>query len=300
MALRIAFMGTGNFAVPVISKLHNNKFVIKKIYTKNVNKNIKTPVQVFAEEKNIPCTNVSFMDDASLFKEIKNLKLEAIVVVAFGQILKKDILNEPKFGCFNVHGSVLPRWRGSAPIQRSILAGDRETGVTIIKMDEGIDTGPILATENATIENSDNYTTLEKKLSQIGADLISENLIKFSQNKTNLKKQGEIGAIYAKKISKSESKINWEASANQILRVINASNPSPGAWFNYKGERIKIFEAQKIHKVGKPGTILDNELTISCGENSIQPIQLQRAGKKTLNIDDFLLGFKFSVGEKVN
>ena len=300
MALRIAFMGTGNFAVPVISKLYNNKFVIEKVYTKNVNKNIKTPVQVFAEKTNIPCTNVSFMDDVSLFKEIQNLKLEAIVVVAFGRILKKNILNEPKFGCFNVHGSALPRWRGSAPIQRSILAGDRETGVTIIKMDEGIDTGPILATKNATIENSDTYTTLENKLSQIGAELISENLIKLSQSETTLKKQEETGTTYAKKISKSESKINWETSANQILRVINASNPSPGAWFEYKGERIKIFEAQKIDKVGNPGIILDSELTISCGDNSIQPIQLQRAGKKILNINDFLLGFKFSVGEKIN
>ena len=223
------------------------------------------------------------------------MNLDFIVVIAYGLILPEEILNLPKFGCYNLHASILPRWRGAAPIQRSMIEGDEMTGVTIMKMNKGLDTGDIVSQDKIKINISESYTELETKLSLMGADLF-EKFFKDSLFKNITQKQDDTLSCYAEKISKQETKIDWKEDALKIVRRINAYNPNPGAWFMWKNKRVKILKAMEVDIDAKPGKVVDDDLTIGCGNKSIRPLILKVEGKQSCGIEEFLLGNKISVG----
>jgi methionyl-tRNA formyltransferase len=223
------------------------------------------------------------------------MNLDFIVVIAYGLILPEEILNLPKFGCYNLHASILPRWRGAAPIQRSMIEGDEMTGVTIMKMNKGLDTGDIVLQDKLKINISESYTELETRLSLMGADLF-EKFFKDSLFKNITQKQDDTLSCYAEKISKQETKIFWKEDALKIVRRINAYNPNPGAWFMWKNKRIKILKAIEVDIDAEPGKVVDDDLNIGCGNKSIRPIILKVEGKQSCSIDEFLLGNKISVG----
>ena len=228
-------------------------------------------------------------------KFIRDMNLDFIVVIAYGLILPEEILNLPKFGCYNLHASILPRWRGAAPIQRSMIEGDEMTGVTIMKMNKGLDTGDIVLQDKIKINISESYTELETRLSLMGAELF-EKFFKDSLFKNIMQKQDDTLSSYAEKISKQETKIDWKEDALKIVRRINAYNPNPGAWFMWKNKRVKILKAIEVDIDAEPGKVFDDDLTIACGNKSIRPLILKVEGKQSCGIEEFLLGNKISVG----
>ena len=221
------------------------------------------------------------------------LEPEVAVVAAYGLMLPQPILDGPKRGCLNVHASLLPRWRGAAPIQRAILAGDHVTGVTIMQMERGLDTGPMLASARVPVEDKTSGE-LHAELAEIGARLMVETLAQLDQLKPE--PQPELGATYAPKIDKAEARIDWSRSAEQVEREVRAFAPFPGAWFELDGERIKLLRARVIGVNGAPGTVLDEELTIACGDAAIRPVTLHRAGKPAMGAEEFLRGRPVPVG----
>ncbi len=230
-------------------------------------------------------------------KLTEEMNLDMIIVVAYGLILPKEVINLPKFGCFNVHASLLPRWRGAAPIQRAMIEGDQTTGVTIMKMDKGLDTGDIGLQKEIKIEQQ-NYSELEKELANEGAELLI-NFIDRLDGSIQFAKQNDTQASYAKKIQKQEALIDWTENAEKINRRINAYNPSPCAWFSLNNKRIKILKAEVIHEKGEAGKIMNKEFLIGCGNNSIRPLLLRVEGKQDCTINDFLLGHKIKVGSYI-
>ena len=225
------------------------------------------------------------------------MNLDIIIVVAYGLILPEEVINLPKLGCFNVHASLLPRWRGAAPIQRAMIEGDQTTGVTIMKMDKGLDTGDIGLQKEIKIEQQ-NYSELEKELANEGAELLI-NFIDRLDGSIQFAKQNDTHACYAKKIQKQEALIDWTENAEKINRRINAYNPSPCAWFSLNNKRIKILKAEVIHEKGEAGKIMNEEFLIGCGINSIRPLLLRVEGKQDCTINDFLLGHKIEVGSYI-
>ena len=227
---------------------------------------------------------------------IKKLKPDLVVVVAYGKILPPTLLNIDKLLFINVHASLLPKWRGAAPIQRAIMNMDSETGVSIMKIIPQLDAGPVMLQEKIKISKELSYEELSKKMSSIGSKLILEaiNLIKI--NKANFIEQNEADASYAKKIDKKESKINWGEEASNVIAKINALNPTPGCWFDLLGSRIKILKAKEVNITGQPGLILNENFTIACFKNAIQVLELQKEGKKKITTQEFLKGNKLKIG----
>ena len=299
--LKIVFMGTAEFAVPTLEKLFKSGHDVVSVYSsspKKANRGMtitQSPVSSTAKKFNLDLHYPDNLKSNDEYNRLKALAPDIIIVIAYGMILPPEILAIPKKGCFNLHASILPRWRGAAPIQRAMINGDVKTGISIIKIDEGLDTGDIVLKKEISIDDDDNYRDLEKKLSILGAESF-ENFFEKIENPELFEKQDDAKSSYAKKILKSEARIDWNDSASVISRKINAFFPKPGAWFEYESKRVKIIKAKKDDQSGIPGEVLDNNLKIACGENSVQIIEIQKEGKQSCSVEKFLLGNKINKG----
>ncbi len=298
MPKKIIFMGTPLFAVPILKSLYQNGYPIEVVYTQPPQKSQrgqkinKSPIQGISETLNINfrCPE-SLKDNGEEFEFIKNMNADLAVVVAYGQIIPKNFLNLTKKGFINIHGSLLPKWRGAAPIQRSIMNLDNETGISIIKINEELDSGPISNSFKIKLENKHNAQEISEKLSLLAADKILDIVDDVLAGTAKFVDQEHSKATYAKKIDKSEGKINWQDNAANIVGKINGLFPVPGAFFSYKGERYKILKAEIGNSSGKAGEVLSNEMEIACGSNqSIKIIEIQREGKRPQKIGEFMLG----------
>lgn len=297
--MRIAFMGTPEFAVPTLEALVAAGHDVVAVYTQpprpaNRGKRLSpSAVQARAVELGLEVRCPVSLRHADALAEFDGLNLDAAVVAAYGLILPQGVLDAPEHGCINVHASLLPRWRGAAPIQRAILAGDTETGICIMQMEAGLDTGPVRARWNIPVGDN-NTAKLTRKLAVIGAKLVVDVLADLNAHPPI--PQPETGVTYAAKIDKSEARIDFSKSASLIERQIDAFNPAPGAFFEYQGERIKILVAKCEEGIGNIGEVLDNKLTIACGDDVIVPQFLQRSGKPAMPAPDFLRGKPIPVG----
>lgn len=292
-------MGTPAFAVPTLTALHEAGHTIAGVYTQPPRPAgrgkhlVASPVHHAAQALGIEVRHPETLRDMEAHADFLALEPEAAVVTAYGLMLPQPILAGPTHGCLNVHGSLLPRWRGAAPIQRAILAGDHVTGITIMRMERGLDTGPMLATARVPIEDKTSGE-LHAELAEIGARLMVETLAQIDQLKPE--PQPEMGANYAAKIDKAEARIDWSKSAELLEREVRAFAPFPGSWFELDGERIKLLKARVIGVNGAPGAVLDDEFTVACGNAAIRPLVVQRAGKPAMGADEFLRGRPVAVG----
>jgi methionyl-tRNA formyltransferase len=304
MTLRLAFMGTPDFAVPTLAELIGQGHEIAAVYTQPARPKGRgyatepSPVARHAALHGLTIRDPVSLKGADAQAEFARLALDAAVVVAYGLILPKAILDAPRLGCFNLHGSLLPRWRGAAPIQRAIMAGDAETGVMVMHMDEGLDTGPVLLAEKTPVGRK-TYGELHDELARLGAGLMARALGALERGSIVEKPQPAEGATYAKKIAKEEARIDWNRSAGEIDCLIRGLSPVPGAWCEVKGERLKILYAEPAKGSGAPGQILDSELTIATGEGALKPLRLQRAGRAALAPNEFLRGFPLEAGDRL-
>ena len=295
-------MGTPDFAVPTLAALQDSEHKIVAVYTQpprpagRGQKETPSPVHQFAVEHNLPVYTPTSLKSEEAQAEFSAHKADIAVVVAYGLLLPKDILEAYPLGCINVHPSLLPRWRGAAPIQRTIMAGDKKTAIVIMKMDEGLDTGDMLLTEHIEISDGTNAGTLHDILSQKAFPLILKVLDEI--NYITPQKQSEIGVTYAKKITKEDCIINWSKPAEEIYHQILGLSPIQGAYFNYNNEIIKVFNAtvEKNDATTNAGTIIDDKLGITCGKDILRPLTLQRPNKKRMNVDEFVRGFIIPVG----
>jgi methionyl-tRNA formyltransferase len=302
--LRLAFMGTPDFAVPILRALIAAGHEIACVYTqpprpaKRGQKLQPSPVQACAEREGIAVRTPLSLKDAGEQKAFAHLGADAAVVAAYGLILPKAVLEAPRLGCLNVHASLLPRWRGAAPIQRAILAGDRETGVTIMQMDEGLDTGAMLLKRAVPITAATTAGALHDALAVLGAELIVEALDGLAAGTLTAEPQPAEGVEYADKIDKAEARLDWRKPAAELERAVRAFAPSPGAWFDVEGERVRLLAAEVVDDEAKavPGTVLDDRLTIACGAGALRPLTVQRAGKGAMAVADFLRGFPIAAG----
>ena len=302
MSLKIVFMGTPEFSVPALEALINNKFEILSIYTQPPKKSKRgqkinvSSIQIFSEKNNLPVRNPKNLSNDEEYNFIKNLSADLAVVVAYGKLIPTNILKTTKLGFVNIHASLLPKWRGAAPIQRAIMNEDKKTGVSIMKIEDKLDSGPVLASKELVFGQSATYGEIQKKLSLIGSDLLIESLKNIEKGKAKFIDQVHSDSTYAKKIDKNETKINWNLNANKVIAHIHGLSPNPGAWFEYEDERFKVLRANKSAVSGNPGTLLDENLTIACKSDSIQILEIQRQGKNKQTAKDFLLGKKISKG----
>ena len=301
--MRIAFMGTPDFAVPTLEMLIGSGHEIPAVYTQpprpaGRGKMLRpSPVQLRAEAAGIPVRTPRTLRDEAEQAAFAELGLDLAVVAAYGLILPEPILAAPAGPCLNVHASLLPRWRGAAPIQRAILAGDAQTGITIMEMERGLDTGPMMATWPATIDRK-TAGELTQELAGIGARLLQRVLELWPE--VGRMPQNDALATYAPKVGKEEAKLDLSADADQVERQIRAFNPIPGAWFEFQGERIKLLAADISDLSGEPGVVLDHGLAIACGKGSIVPTSVQRAGRAPMRPDELLRGFIIPVGAKLS
>jgi methionyl-tRNA formyltransferase len=305
MTFRIAFMGTPDFSVPALAALIDAGHEVVCAYTQpprpagRGKQERPSPVHRFAAERGIEVRHPASLRGEDEQAAFAALELDVAVVVAYGLILPKPILDAPRHGCLNIHASLLPRWRGAAPIQRAILAGDRISGVTIMRMDEGLDTGPMLLQESVTISAETDAGTLHDRLAELGGRMIVEALAKLEEGRLRETPQPEGGANYAAKIDKSETRIDWTRPAAEVERSLRAFAPAPGAWFELDGERIRALAGTVATGRGKPGTVLDEGLTVACGERAIRLDKVQRAGKSAMDADAFLRGHALPAGTKL-
>ena len=305
MSQKIVFMGTPEFAVPTLELLLKSSHKILAVYSQppskaNRGQKIKpSDIESFSEKNSLIIRNPLRLDSEEEYNFIKNLKPDIVVVVAYGKIIPKRFLNLAKHGFINVHASLLPKWRGAAPIQRSIMNLDNETGVSIMKITEDLDTGPVMNQAKIPINQNTDAKILTKVLSQLGAKTLLDSINKIADGTAKFEEQDHSVATYAKKISKAEGKIEWNVSAKKILAKINGLNPNPGAWFEYKKERFKIWKAETANGNGEPGKTLNDKLIIACKEGSIKILEIQKEGKGRQEIDQFLLGNKIKQGENI-
>ncbi|MFN6933723.1 MAG: methionyl-tRNA formyltransferase [Tsuneonella sp.] len=300
--MRIVFMGSPAFAVPTLAALHEAGHEIVAAYTQpprpaGRGKQLQpSAVQVEAEIRHIPVRCPASLKSAEAQAELAGFEPDLAVVAAYGLILPQAVLDIPPQGCLNVHASLLPHWRGAAPIQRAIMAGDPVTGITIMRMEAGLDTGPMLATARTPIDDK-TAGELTEELAEIGAQLMVGTLIDLPM--LHPIQQDDAEASYAPKIDKSEARINWFDGAEAIERKVRGLAPFPGAWFQLDGERIKVLRAQVVAREGKPGTTLDDELTIACGYAALRPTRIQRAGKPAMDVEAFLRGKAIPAGTHI-
>jgi len=294
--MRIAFLGTPDFSVPALDALRAAGHDIACVYTQpprpagRGQAARRSPVHDHAAALDIPVRTPSSLRDADAQADFAVLDLDAAVVVAYGLILPQPVLDAPRHGCINIHASLLPRWRGAAPIQRAILAGDSETGVTIMQMDAGLDTGPELLRAAVPITGQTDAGMLHDALAEMGGRLIVEALAGIEAGTLPAVAQPEAGATYAAKIERGEERIDWTQTAAQLDRHVRAFAPWPGAWFAHDGERIKLLAAEPVDGNGAPGEVLDDALTVACGDGALRLVTVQRAGKAALAAADFLRG----------
>ena len=306
MSQKIIFMGTPEFSVPSLETLAKSAYKVSCVYTqppKKSNRGHKlntSAVQKCAESFNLKVRSPNNLNTKEELNFFEDLDPDIVVVVAYGKLIPKKFLQIPKKGFINIHASLLPRWRGAAPIQRAIINLDKETGISIMQITEELDSGPVMKKIKIKISPSESSSKISQNLSKIGSDNIVEALDNIFENKAKFIEQEHNLATYAKKINKDEGKINWEEEAKKIIGKINGLNPNPGAWFEYKKVRYKIWEASIIEKEGIAGAILDNNFTIACKDKSIRITEIQKEGKNKLLLNFFLLGMSFKVGEIIN
>lgn len=302
MPLKIVFMGTPKFSVPTLDALIRNKFNILEVYTQPPKKSKRgqkinvSSIEEFCKKNKINFRHPFDLNRDEEFENFKKLSPDIVVVVAYGQIIPKKFLSISKLGFINVHASLLPKWRGAAPIQRAIINRDKKIGITIMKIEEKLDSGPVLISKEFELNKSSTYGEIEKKLSNEGANLLIQSLKKIEKGNVQFVDQNHSQAIYANKIDKKEAKINWNTSADKVLAHIHGLSPTPGAWFEFENERFKILKAKISPKSGKVGCVLEESLNIGCSSNSIQVLEIQRQGKNKQTIKEFLLGKKFKNG----
>ena len=296
--LRLAFLGTPPFAARILGALIEAGHDVAAVYSRpprpagRGHRVTPSPAQTLAESCGVPIEVPAKLDDAAV-RKFAALKLDVAVVAAYGLILPKAMLDAPRLGCLNVHASLLPRWRGAAPIERALLAGDRETGISIMRMDEGLDTGPVLLAERLPIPPGIGAAALYDELAALGARLIVAALAAAAQGKLDPKPQPADGATYARKLRREDGALDWRKPAAELERAVRAFEHFPGAYFARDSERIRVLAAivaDRSHDVA-PGTVLDDALTIACGEGALRPTRLQRAGRAPLAADEFLRGY---------
>ena len=305
MTLRITFMGSPTFALPTLEALIDAGHDIACVYSQpprpagRGKQDRPTPVHAFAAERGIEVRTPKSLKKAPEQEAFAALNLDLAIVVAYGLILPKAILDAPKRGALNLHGSLLPRWRGAAPIQRAIMAGDTKTGVQVMRMEEGLDTGAVLATYETPIEFDDTTQTLHDRLSANGAALMRDTLAKFERGETIETPQAEEGVTYAHKITPAETRIDWSRPAREIDFMIRGLSPAPGAWFELEGVRVKALLSRVGQGAGAPGEVLDDGLLIACGEGAVRLLTVQREGRGPLAADVFLRGQPVPAGARL-
>ena len=303
--MRLIFMGTPDFAVPTQIELAARGHEIAAVYTraaKPAGRGMdlqRTPIEREARRLALPVRTPKTLKDDDVQKIFHAHNADAAVVVAYGLILPKPILEATRLGCFNVHASLLPRWRGAAPINRAIMAGDAESGVTIMKMDEGLDTGAMAMAERAAIGADMTAGELHDALSRVGADLMLRVLAAAERDSLSLTPQPANGVTYAEKISKTETRTDWTKPWKQVHDHMRGLSPFPGAWFELDGVRVKVLRSIRGESAGPPGILLDNRLTVACGDGAVQLVQVQRAGRQPMSADEFLRGTPVKAGARV-
>ena len=307
MLKKIIFMGSPIFAVPILKSLYQNGYPVSVVYSQPPKKSSrgmktqKSPVHLMAETLNIEARTPDVLKGNSIEENfLKNLDADIAIVVAYGKLLPESFLNLTKKGFINIHASILPSWRGAAPIQRAIINLDKKTGISVMKINNKLDSGPVCNKYEIEIKKQDNSETISEKLSLIASEKILDEIDNIIDGKANFIEQEHDKATYANKIEKTEGKINWNIKAEEILGLINGLFPSPGAWFTFKGERYKILKAEVGNSKGEPGIVLGQNLEIGCKEGSLKITEIQREGKKVQKIGEFLLGSRIKKGSNLN
>ncbi len=301
--MRIVFMGTPDFAKPVLEALVTAGHELVAIYSQpprpagRGKKYRPSPVQSLTESLGLPVRHPLNFQDPAEIKSFVDLEADIAVVVAYGLILPQAVLDAPKLGCLNIHASLLPRWRGAAPIHRAIMAGDGQTGVCIMQMEKGLDTGPVLLRDATDILATDTTALLHDRLSGMGAQLIVRALADLPDLTPEI--QVDEGVTYAAKIDKAEAEIIWSKPATEVDRLIRGLSPFPGAWFKVDGQRVKVLNCALAQGQGPAGTVLDDALSVACGDGAVQLLRLQRAGKGALAAAEFLRGQPLPKGKKL-
>jgi len=305
MSQKIVFMGTPEFSLPTLESLLNSKHEILATYSQPASKAnrgqkvIPSSIEAFAKKHSLNVRTPADLDSEEEYNFLKKLKPDIVIVIAYGKIIPKRFLNLAKHGFINVHASLLPKWRGAAPIQRSIMNLDSETGISIMKIVEELDAGPVMHQDKIRINENINSLALSKVLSQLGAKSIIEAIKKIEKGEAKFQEQDHSQATYAKKISKIEGQIQWNESAKKVLAKINGLNPNPGAWFQYNKERYKVWKAKIVNENGDSGKTLDDKLTVACKDKSIKILEIQKEGKSRQEINQFLLGNKIKQDQSI-
>jgi methionyl-tRNA formyltransferase len=307
--LRVIFMGTPQFAVPTLSEIAGAGHEIAAVYTQPARpagrgmEARKSPVQVFAETLGVPVLSPTSLKSAETQAAVRAHHADVAVVVAYGLILPKEVLSAPRCGCLNLHGSALPRWRGAAPIQRAIMAGDTETAAMVMRMDEGLDTGPICLAERIDVGPDMTAGELHDRMSLVGAGLVVRALAALERDSLDCVPQPTQGITYAPKIDKSEAQIDFTRPAKDVHNLIRGLSPFPGAWFSAGPaggrERIKVLRSTLAEGAGEPGVVLDSALTVACGQGAVRLLTVQRAGRRPVPAEEFLRGFSLPIGSRL-
>ena len=303
MSQKIVFMGTPEFSTPTLESLVNSNHKILAVYSQPASKAnrgqkiIPSKVEILAKEHTLNLRTPDSLDNDEEYDYLKKLDPDIVIVIAYGKIIPKKFLDLSKYGFINVHASLLPKWRGAAPIQRSIMNLDNQTGISIMKIVEKLDAGPVMQQDKLQINENVDSLTLSKVLSKLGAKSIMKAIDKIEKGEARFIEQNHGEATYAKKILKKEGKINWNENAKKVLAKINGLNPNPGAWFEHKNERFKVWKAEIVNQNSNPGQIIDDRLTIACKEQSIKILEIQKEGKSRQLTGHFLLGNKLKTGE---
>jgi methionyl-tRNA formyltransferase len=307
MSLRLIFMGTPDFALPALTELVGRGYDIAAVYTRAPKPAGRrglelqpTPVEREARRFNLPVLTPASLKTAEAQAAFRAHGAAAAVVVAYGLILPKPVLDAMPFGCFNIHASLLPRWRGAAPINRAIMAGDAESGVTIMRMDEGLDTGAMALQKAQPIAPDLTAGELHDTLARLGADLMPLALAALERGSLALTPQPAPGVTYADKISKDETRIAWLKPAKAVHDHIRGLSPFPGAWFDLEGTRVKVLRSTLARGSGAPGSVLDDQLTVACGEGAVRLLELQRAGRQSMKAEEFLRGAGIKRGARLS
>ena len=301
--MRLVFMGTPDFAAPVLSELVGHGHEIAGVFTRAPKpagrrgmELTKSPVHALAEGLNLPVFTPRSFREPEAIAAFSELEPEAAIVVAYGMILPPEALAVPELGCLNLHASLLPRWRGAAPIQRAVMAGDAETGVMAMKMEEGLDTGPVAMAERVAIGADETCGELHDRLKTIGADLMGRAVAALGRGGLSFTPQDDASATYAAKIEKAEARIDWSRPAREVHDRIRGLSPFPGAWFELDGERVKALRSTLADGAGVPGEVIDDGLAVACGEGAVRLLRLQRAGKGPVDAAAFLNGARLKAG----
>jgi len=308
--LRLAFMGSPDFAVPALAALIEAGHDIAAVYAQpprpagRGQREHPCPVHAAAVAQGLEVRSPANFKDPADQEAFAALELDAAVVVAYGLILPRPVLDAPRLGCLNIHASMLPRWRGAAPIQRAIMAGDQETGISIMQVAEGLDTGPVLAARSVPITGETMAEDLHDALAALGAEMIVDALNDLASGRAMATSQPEDGVTYARKLARDEGRIDWSRPAGEIERGVRALNPWPGVWFEHAGQRIKVLAladwSDDARHDAAPGTVLDDTLRIACGTGHVRPGRVQRAGKAAQSVEEFLRGYGLAAGERLD